>query len=309
MIPAIVLTRVIGAELRGFQHILSAQFLEHTIAPSLLITGVVFVWYFNFHMDSLTAISIAVISALFAVILSWMTLKKVTHSMVKNKQRQQKSPDLWRVSIPFAVIAFAQIANAKSDILLLGVIRNDSESGIYTAATNVSDLLTFALIAMNIALAPLLVKLKETHSIDSVQILVTKVSRLGLLLSAPLFIITFLYSSNIVSIYGSEFESASTPLRVLVLGQIANISCGPVILLMMMLGLEKKAAYGSGISLILHVLLSLLLIPNYGVLGATVATGLTVCFLNIYMTISLTKNTRINPTPFYKNRIKCSRDD
>lgn len=299
MIPAIVLTRTICAELRGFHLVLSAQFVEHAIAPSLLIMGVLGWWHFGFLLDSLTAVSIAVFSAFMAFFVSWVTLKYISNRVTNSEQQQQKAWSLWKVSIPFAVIAFTQIANAKSDILLIGIIRNDSESGIYAAASNVSSLLTFALIAMNVALAPLLVKLKETHSIEKVQGLITKVSRLGFLLSIPLFIVVFVYASTIISIYGEEFSSASIPLRILVVGQLANVSCGPVILLMMMLDLEKKAAVGSGMSLLLHIALSLLLIPSYGVVGATIATAITVCFLNVFMTILLIKNRHINPTPLF----------
>lgn len=297
MLPALVITKTYASILRGAHRVIAGQALEHLISPLLTILAITFLWWLDISLHPTAAILIICTAMWASAFLARFTLRRTTKELLLTGQPDRIS-GLWKTSIPFAVIAIAQVSHSKLDILLLGFFKSEAESGIYTAAAGVSNLLVFALIAINIALAPVLASLQETHASLYIQNIVTKVARVGVVVAGPLIALSFIYSEEIISVYGYEFSHGSFPLKILVLGQLANIMCGPVILLMMMLGHEKKAAFAAAYSLGLHVLLSVLVIPSHGVVGAAAATAATACFLNIYMTILLIKNTGVDPTPF-----------
>ena len=87
----------------------------------------------------------------------------------------------------------------------------------------------------------------------------------------------------LVTLFGSEFGGAYWPLLILGLGQLANAGFGATAMLLNMTGFERDVTRVVAIAAGLNVGLNLALIPFFGVIGAAVATSVSLLFWNVWL--------------------------
>ena len=85
---------------------------------------------------------------------------------------------------------------------------------------------------------------------------------------------------------------------ILCFGQFINISTGCSGVLLIMSGNEKVFSYIYGIFLLINIVLNFIFIQLYGILGAAIATSLTIAGENILRVIIVKKRTGILTLPF-----------
>ena len=95
-------------------------------------------------------------------------------------------------------------------------------------------------------------------------------------------------------LFGDAFLLSYQPMLVLLVGQIVNVACGSVGFLMMMTGNENRATLVYGVGTVLNILLNLLLIPLLGIIGAALATAMSVAFLNAALLLETRRRLGVN---------------
>ena len=81
---------------------------------------------------------------------------------------------------------------------------------------------------------------------------------------------------------------------ILILGQSSSLIFGPNGPLLMMTGYQKSALKLTGLSAALNVILNIILIPKYGILGASISTSTSLFILNMLMYITVKNKLKIN---------------
>ena len=81
--------------------------------------------------------------------------------------------------------------------------------------------------------------------------------------------------------FGLDFIEGKTALYVLLFGQLINVLCGPVGYILMMTNKQKILRNIIVVSALLNISLNILLIPEYGILGAAFATTASLILWNI----------------------------
>ena len=102
----------------------------------------------------------------------------------------------------------------------------------------------------------------------------------------------------ILDLFGSEFLAGSTPLFVLVIGQLVNALTGPVGFLLSLSGHERRSTTVYGCCTLLNVGLNLVLISRFGMTGAAVATSVSLAIANLWLTVLVVRHLKIMPIPF-----------
>tara|TARA_B100000212_G_scaffold201429_1_gene151928 strand:+ start:78 stop:413 length:336 start_codon:yes stop_codon:yes gene_type:complete len=99
-----------------------------------------------------------------------------------------------------------------------------------------------------------------------------------------------------MSLFGEEFISGSTSLRILLLGQVINALCGSVGIILIMSGNEEYAKKASFFGALSIVILSFILIPKYAMIGAAIASTLGISFTNFLSYYYVVQKINIYPT-------------
>ena len=184
------------------------------------------------------------------------------------------------LSIPLFVIALGYQLLNQMDTIMLGYFVSAKEVGIYSVAFKVS---AFALIGLEILLpivAPLFAQFKETHDDQSMETLfVTATKWLGYS-ALVIFVCIAVFRVELLQVFGKEFAGGSTVLLILAVGQLVNAATGPTGVLLTMTGKQKWELTNTISIVALNFLLNLLLIPRMGMIGAAVATALSIATIN-----------------------------
>jgi O-antigen/teichoic acid export membrane protein len=112
----------------------------------------------------------------------------------------------------------------------------------------------------------------------------------GLSLVAISSVILFIVLGKwLLGFWGVEFQDAYWVLLVLSIGQFFNIATGCSGLLLVMCGFEKLHGIISLTTTVLNLLLNYLFIINYGIVGAAIATAISIIFENIMKVLLVKK--------------------
>jgi len=184
-------------------------------------------------------------------------------------------------SLPLTAAAVSQYLTSWTDVLMLGTFTTESAVGRYQAAFQTAMILGFLLSAANSifpSLASNLYDAGKTHELRDVYSILTKwITYLTVL--GYTFVI--LYTSEILFLFGSEFVAAETVLIILAGVFVISTMVGPAGYLLMMADYEKVELINTLISGTLNIILNFILIQRFGILGAAIATGLSLVFQNL----------------------------
>ena len=184
-------------------------------------------------------------------------------------------------SWPLMLTTLVNRAWSETETLVLGILVTSDQVGIYYASLKVTVLLSVFLTGFSSIFAPMIVELHGKQNQELLGRLFKTVTKWGFTLSLPMFWFVFVFSEELLSVFGPEFVVGAPVLRILAVAQLANVLSGPVGWMLTMAGYVRLNLLDAMLMLALSVPLDLFLVPRYGVVGAAVAGGLTLCVVNL----------------------------
>jgi O-antigen/teichoic acid export membrane protein len=297
-LPLLSLLRVRRAALQGLQKVVRGQFPETVIHPTAFLAAVGVVLLLpDAELDPVLAVALNV--AGFAVALVWAACLLRVHlpESVRTASPDYETRAWLSAAVPLLFVASLQVINSRTDVIMLGAFRGAEPVGIYNVASRGAEFVTFFMMAANRSLAPTVAELHEEGDRERLQRLVTTVARVVLGLSLPVALTFFLFGDSILGwVYGDAFREGHAALAVLSAAHLGNVAAGSVTVLLMMTGHERDAAVGVGIGAALNVTLNALFIPLWGLLGAAVATGISLVAWNVVFAVMVHRRLDIHPT-------------
>jgi O-antigen/teichoic acid export membrane protein len=107
-----------------------------------------------------------------------------------------------------------------------------------------------------------------------------------------------LFTQPVLSIFGSDFITANWTLKILVIGRLVDALCGSVGSLMVMTGHQNKSLPVFGWCALMNIVLNAITIPYLGMVGAAIATSITMITWNIWLSVLVIKYVKVNPSIF-----------
>ncbi len=187
----------------------------------------------------------------------------------------------WLVlSLPLWLVTMFTLLINQSDLLVLGILKSPAEVGIYAAGSKTAYLVSFVLTAVSAVLAPAFVRHHAAGDSASLRTAMRSGIRLILWPSLAIAGVLFAWPQLILGAFGSGFESASTIVRILVVGQFVNAITGPAGYLLLLTGSQGTVARVYGFSAVAQIALLLAFVPEFGTDGAAVVTAATITVSN-----------------------------
>lgn len=184
-------------------------------------------------------------------------------------------------SLPLMLSAVANYLVTWTDILMLGaLLSNNAKIGQYQAAFQTTAMLGFILYSVNSvfpSIASGLYHNGDRKRLTNIYKSTTKWTG-GFTILGSLYLVT--YSSQVMSIFGNEFDGVKPMIAVLCVGYIANAVAGPAGYLLSMSQYERVESANTIVTALSNIVLNYILISQYGIIGAAVATGTSLVLLN-----------------------------
>jgi O-antigen/teichoic acid export membrane protein len=183
---------------------------------------------------------------------------------------------LLRTSLPILIVTSLNLVMAWTDTLVLGILSDTAQVGIYGVALRISATTAFVLIAINSVVAPQFAALHADGRHAELEVLARRSSFWTLVLASPLILVFIIFPTEILRLFGEPFVGGAWSLRLLALAQLVNVSTGQLTSLLIMTGHEKLMRNNMIFSAALNLAGNLLLVPLLGALGAAISTAVSI---------------------------------
>lgn len=286
-IPFSLITNIVLALLRSYEQARTYSFLVNifqNISRFIILIVLIFVGV-NWRSIALShTISVIILFGL----AYWMSRKIIfdlaQSKEIKGKERKSVLKELFYYSWPLIFVGILYSLFYWTDSLLIGYFKDASSVGIYNVAVTLVGLFGIAPdIFMQIFLPIIsnqLSKGKNTVIMD-----VTKqLSKWIYLMNIPLLGIMIFYPGVVINIlFGKAFLEASLPLSILSIGAFCGGFASLFTGLISMKGYSKTILFDFLAAGVINFVLNVLLIPRYGLVGASIATSISWIIFSILL--------------------------
>lgn len=274
LVPLLALIATKAGVLRGLGSVVVSQVPENILRPALLLVLVV-AFSLSTELSSRNAIVANIVAtgaslAAAAILLA----RSPTFRGARSRTCPRTSIHWVRDVAPFMLLAGTQHLNHHVDILMLGVLADDSRVGLYRVAVQIADGMGLLLVAVTTAIAPHLARLHHTRDFQALQRVLVTAHRGAVGLLLPLALVLILGRALLLPLlFGEAFLAAQNALAVLLVGKVLYASVGFSGAALSMFGRAWVATLATTTAAFMNAGLNLALIPRFGIEGAAFATA------------------------------------
>jgi O-antigen/teichoic acid export membrane protein len=185
-------------------------------------------------------------------------------------------------SLPLMIVAVTQYVISWTDTLMLGFLTPARDLGAYFAAFQTAALLLIVLQAVNSVFPPLASELHDQDDWVTLGQIYTTITKWIFSLTLLGTIYIFVFDSVVLTIFDLSSPTAEISLVLLTVGQLVAASVGPAGFLLSMTGNERLETLNTTVVSLLNIGLNYVLILLYGIIGAAIATAISLILLNVF---------------------------
>ncbi len=279
LVPASAFIIIISAFLTGLGGVKLSLAVGNPIRNGLLLVGIIFLLQFGFANKVIAILIVQSLSFVLSAIIGWYWIRKYLGGPklrkyfrnIPNKNKETSGNyKAWRKSSwHFFIGTAGTLALNRLDIIVVNALSDTTTAGVYGAAVRIGQLAAVVALTGSAWLQPK-VAYNARHNKKDALILCLKQG--GWLISGGTLlvaIIIFVLADYIVSWLGPGFGVVAEPLRWITLGYTLWAIVIPFYVFLLMSGGEALIARIIWIQVVANLGLLVILVPVYGVLGAT----------------------------------------
>ena len=277
-LPFSVLTLISSFATQAFKILKYKIFVNQIVNPLTLL--IAFLASYHFLGTKLSILIPTVISAVVGLVFITKFLSNFSDINFNNLIKSDVNKEILRFSIPLMFVSAIGIIMHWVDIIMLGVLSNAIDVGMYHPIDRTAGLVRMILFAFAGIFAPIFSEHYFKNNISGMKESYQSSSKYILMFSFPVFIFLFVFANPMLLLFGSEFQNADA-LKILLIGIFIQTIFGLGSSTLSMSGNTKFNLFNVLIALILNISLNYILIPQYGIVGAALATTLALLILSI----------------------------
>lgn len=208
---------------------------------------------------------------------------------------EQGNRAFWRFVAPRAIAGVAQMATQRFDIILVAALAGAAPAAIYTAATRFLVLGQATQRAVSLAAQPRLAEAMAVHDVTRARELYRVATGWLMLVTWPIYLLFLFFGEQLLAIFGKDYSAGASVLAILSLTMLVATACGMVSMVLVMAGRSSWSLYNVLLALGVQVGLDLLLIPDYGIIGAAIGWAAAIAASNLVPLVQVALVMKLHP--------------
>lgn len=279
-LPSMALFMLFAAGFQAFHRVIATTFFQNLGVSLLFLLSFFLFWYFSPEkLSAVLAAQIYVASTVMVFVIAIF----MWHRQIDGDWRRVvfKDTELLNASFNLWTATSMSMAVQWSGILMAGAFVISSDIAYLSAAQRTANLASFALVVVNMVVAPRYARLWHEGNVDEMRRLAKWSTRGMLLLVLPIIVVILFIPELIMGLFGDGYEKGAILLSIMAIGQFVNVATGSVGYLLNMSGHERDFRRVTMFAGPLTIILSYFFIIQWGVLGAAIATAVGLSLQNI----------------------------
>lgn len=237
------------------------------------ITGVI--------SPNLIGLSIAYLSALVVASVATIIILLQLNGFSKIRSPSLDIRDVSQYSLSVLPQSISGPVMRWGDILVLTLFVASVQIGWYQSAFQTAILLVFAVVSINSVYPPLASDLYTRGDLDKLHKFTVIATKWAIILTLFAASYAIVFRKSILGLFGPSYIAAEYVLIVLVIGRTMKAMTGPVGFLLSMTDNERLELWNGIGGAVINIILNFALVPQYGLMGAAVATTVSLGLVNI----------------------------
>jgi O-antigen/teichoic acid export membrane protein len=298
MVPLLALTRIRTGILRGLRRVGLSETPEQLLRPFVLSAMLATAYFAGLHLTPLDAVWLAVLATAAAFAVGSMLLRRRLPAECAGARPEFRSRAWLAAGLPLVLWIMMSATEHHLDVLMLGAMAGPAASGTFAAADRIATTLMYVPYAVNVVLGPEYARLHVQARSEDFQRLLTRSSRLTFALVLAGATCLVLAGKWLLALFGGSFVVAYAALVVLCIDRVCDGFAATVGGALVMTGNERVVARAVGLGALVNLVANYLLIPEFGALGAALATLASTVVARVDMIVTLYRRTGLKATGF-----------
>jgi O-antigen/teichoic acid export membrane protein len=273
-VPLFALTEVQDGIGRGQAWIWIGLLPPYVLRPLFVLASMMGASAAGLPMSAATAAGAAIVGTWVAAVVQAAMLNRKLDAMVERGARTYDFTVWMKVSLPLVVVAAAELMLQNTDILVVSRYMTPTDVAIYFAAAKTMSLIMFVHYAVGSAVANRFSALNARGDTELLRAFVRDSVNWTFWPSLLAAALILALGKPLLWLFGPQFEAGYPVMFVLVVGFLFRSSFGPAEVLLSMLGEHQICAAVLIVAALLNVALNFALVPTFGLLGAAIATSI-----------------------------------
>ena len=273
---------------RGLKKVRSYTFFQ-TAAVSTIALVLLVIAYFSGKVHMYIPVFVQFISIGMAGLLSYFNWVHYSRFNQNKAEYLIGAPALMKVSAPMFTTTIMQLIMSWAGTLILASYSTEVDVGVFNALVRISVFTNITYLAINSITMPRFAEAFASNDNSALMRYSREAARLILLTSLPLFFVLAVFPKFILSVFGKEFPGNEISLYILLAGQLVVILAGLPGQILNMTGKQGVLRNIAIFSALVNVGGCFLLIPDYGILGVSLAQSLGMLVWNVACVLAVKK--------------------
>ncbi len=231
-------------------------------------------------------VMIAVLAASWIQVMAgWVHARKLfpplKNSSVHPVFRKDDKKQFLQYSTPLYLVMFVDLVLQQTDGIMIGYFRSAAEVGIYEVSFRFTPFLLLALGSTAQMFQPFISDYFARNEIQKVAVLYKQVTKIVLIITLPILLILLVFPSELLSIFGVEFSKGATCLMILSAGFFFQALAGHTNPILALSGHPRLLFYSNSVMTVMNIVLNFFFIQWWGIVGAAVATSVSIIFTSL----------------------------
>jgi O-antigen/teichoic acid export membrane protein len=272
-----------SAVVRGLGHVIASMLVGLAQPLLVLVALLTTAHLFRAHVSSSGALLLNLGAAVAALGMIFALQRCFERELEQEPNRDFLTREWFGTATQMMLASSLIFLQGRTGVLITGMLLDAGQAGTYAAIERLADAALLGLVSVNMLVAPKFASLFAQQRRTELQ----RYARLaawgatGFMLATVLPLV--LFGKPILRCFGEEFVSGYPVLLVLLGGVAVNAVCGSVGFLLSMTGHQRRLLEILSIGLVINLVLSLFLVPRFGIIGAAWANTTAMLFWNLSM--------------------------
>lgn len=280
--------------LRALEVIYVAELFRNTFKYLSVIIGSILLFYIHkeYYLVETFLIGFIFLSIISTLMILSIFKKNINYLPQKEQQTTSYS-FIFLKSFPIAISTMAIFLMMSFDVMFLKKYKGNEEVAFYALAVKLMTLLLVVMNSVNITISPKIAEQFFSEKKAELKKTMQHSARMIFMISIPTVLFFCLFSTTILSFFGSQYLVAKEPLLILMIGQGICSYFGGVQVYLNMTGRQNIFQVILIFAVLLNFFLNQTLIPLYGMNGGAISYVVSMFFWNLIAAIVIYKKDKI----------------
>jgi len=280
--------KILHSTFRGLERLKYEVISNKIIRPALRLGAAGFALILGFSIVGVMVALIIASALTLAIALYFLLTRFELRPLAASEQITRNSVfEYYNFSIPLTLKEAGDVLMRRIDVLMVGFFLSSTAVGVYNISVLLAGMLLIPLSAFNQLFPPIASRLYSEGKIEEINSLYSTVTRWILTISLIMGIGAITYRRELMMLFGEEFTAGTIVLVLFVIAQLFNCTGGANGYLLMMTNHQYVLVLNQWSFGVLNIVLNYVLILEFGLIGAALASAGVLAALNVVKTIEL----------------------